>query len=223
MTDTGPITVVDEIVVTGQRRSDPINPFPERPDPIEGPVNPGDETIETPDQFDPCDDPLAALAWNLDAAAAAAAQDMLATAAAQGDGSNFTNREFGTNLYRGPGGSLLHTPIDVGDPAVPGVIPSVSILRHQSTEETWMGDMHNHPSGDGRLSDGEWTDFINRVSAISAVYPHRRSELDIVSIYVVVADASTPDGYRIYAYARNTPFNVQGQEVNPDAQPCPSA
>lgn len=111
------------------------------------------------------------------------------------------------------------TPISVGDPAAAGEIPEVHIEWYDANSGNWMSDIHNHPSGDGRLSEGEWVDFINQVSTFRQHHPDR-TELAWVSVYVVVLDPTSPSGYRIYAYTMDTPPNQYGQEVNPNAQPC---
>jgi len=181
------------------------------------PDNPGPD----PSPPHPCDNPETALAWNADAAAATAAAALMASAASLNDGSSLANREFGAQLYRGLGNSVRITPVSVGDPAVAGEIPSVGIEWFDANAGNWMGDIHNHPSGDGRLSDGEWANFVNFLSSMSATNPERIYDLANISVYVVVLDPSAANGCRIYAYNRDTPYDTLGQEVNPDAQPCP--
>lgn len=230
MTQQPPIDDPGDVVITGQRRS-PGGSFPS---PGGGGGIPGDdggihqEEVD-PDPEDPsaspphpCDDPQAAKIWNADAAAAAAAAALIAKAASLNDGSTLGNREFGAQLYLGLNNSVQVTPVSVGDPAVSGQIPSVDIAWFDANPGNWMGDIHNHPSGDGRLSDGEWTNFINFLSSMSATNPERLSDLAHISVYIVVLDPSSPNGYRIHAYNRDTPYDTLGQEVNPDAQPCPN-
>lgn len=222
MTDTGPGDRVDDIDVFGQRRIGRTAPFPERPQP----VVPNGEHDELPPDLDPepdpCANPATRSAWNADAAAAAAARAMVAAASALNDGSSFANREFGTILYRGPNGGIANTGITWGLPGTPNEVPRVTLNDAGVTRANWMGDIHNHPSGDGRLSDDEWHAFVAYVNEISVSNPERRFELAGLAAYVVVADASAPDGYRIYAHTRDTPYGELGQEVNPDAQPCPN-
>jgi hypothetical protein len=230
MTDPTPPSELDEVVVTGQRRKTPASPFP-------GGVGGGgglsgganQQELEEEDGLPPdgagshpCDDPVQRKIWNADAAAAAAAAALIANAASMNDGSSLSNREFGVNLILGAGGQVQPQPnISVGDPAVPGQITNVDIDMTGVNAGNWMGDVHNHPSGDGRLSNGEWVNFINFVSSISATNPDRLPELAHVSVYVVVLDPTSPHGYRVYAYDRDSPPDTLGQEVNPDAQPCP--
>lgn len=221
MTDTGPPTQVDDVVVTGQRRKDPTEAFPERPQIIvwEGTFDEIPADLEEPPP-DPCADPVTRRAWNADAAAAQAAEDIFGLPASLNDGSTLANREFGTNLLVSPNGSVARpsVPISVGAPATQGFIPNVYIDNTGRTDENWMGDIHNHPSGDGRLSDNEWTAFVNTMSQLSATT--QRTDLALVSVYVVVLDSTAPKGYRIYAYTRDTPYGELGEEVNPNAQPC---
>ena len=216
-----PPTDLGEIVVTGQRRRDSTEPFPERPQIVvwEGMFDELPPDLGEP-PLDPCADPVARRAWNSDAAAAQAAKDIVAMPASLNDGSTLANREFGTNLLVSPNGSVARPsiPISVGGPAIPGTIPSVGIDNAGRTDENWMGDIHNHPSGDGRLSDGEWTAFINEISRLNQTT--QRADLAFVSVYVLVLDSTAEKGYRIYAYTRDTPYGELGQDVNPDAQPC---
>lgn len=230
MTDTGPPTELGEVVVTGQRRR-PDGTFPSAgPSGGGGVGDPGgvNQNELPPDQPqpepepNPCAHPDSALAWNADAAAAEAAAALFAKAASLNDGSTLGNREFALNLVRGLGSHVSPQPnVSVGPVPLPGQVPSVDLDMTGTNPGNWMGDIHNHPSGDGRLSDGEWNYFINYLSSISATNPERRSELGHVSAYVVVLDATSSKGYRIYAYNRDTPYDVLGAEVNPDAQPCP--
>jgi len=222
MTD---VTDLGEIEVKGQRRRNRSDPFPMRPveDGGGGPPPTSDPTAPldpgTLDQ-DPCADPVKRRAWNADAAAAEAVRDMMSWAAGLGDGSTFANREFGVNLIVSLAGALSspNVPVYMGDPAVTGTVPRVIIGVDGVTDENWMGDVHNHPSGDGRLSGGEWNAFINRVSVLGATTS--RTDISSITTYVVVLDASAPAGYRIHGYTLDTPYDALGQEVNPDAQPC---
>lgn len=149
------------------------------------------------------------------------ARNPWSAAISQGDGSTLGNREFGTNFIRTANGGLATNGISVGNPAQSGSVPNVVLDMTGVTHENWMGDIHNHPSGDGRLSGGEWANFISFVGQVAAVSPGRISELNSLTAYVVVLDASAPDGYRIFAYNRNSPPDQLGAEVNPNAQPCP--
>lgn len=222
MTDTGPPTDLGTLPpVPGQRRNDASEMFPQRPDPSEPSQHQGENQEHDPiERPDPCADPVTRRAWNADAAAAKSAEDIFRLPASLNDGSTLANREFGTNLLVSPNGSVARSsvPISLGDPATPGLIPNVGIDNTGRTDENWMGDLHNHPSGDGRLSDGEWTAFVNEMSRLSATT--QRTDLAIVSVYVLVLDSTAQKGYRIYAYNRDTPYGQLGQEVNPDAQPC---
>lgn len=212
------------ITVVGQRRQ-PGGGFPSGggggannpggPTQIE--LNPADPPPEPETQSNPCEDPVGKLIWNADAAAAAAIAAFVARSNALGDGGSLTNREYGANLVRSTSGGVTITSVDHGDPIQPGVTPSVTITG-AATYLNWMGDIHNHPSGDGRPSAGEWQTFIARVDAIVANHPERAAEMAHASAYIVVG---TPPNQKIYAYNRNSDPDSLGQEVNPDAQPCP--
>ncbi len=227
MTDTLP-----DVVVTGQRRK-PNGTFPSGPGGGGGGNEPGgvdqwelDEEGDPPpppegDGSHPCDDPVQRKIWNADAAAAAAVAALAAKAASLNDGSSLSNREFGANLFLNNAAQVESTEVDVGPPAVIGDVPDVEILPHGTTYQNWMGDIHNHPSGDGRLSTNERNLFNARIDRMIRDVPSRTDALSLAA-YVVVLDPTSPHGYRIYAHNRHTGEDQLGKEVNPDAQPCPS-
>lgn len=221
MTQEPPPTPVDDIEVKGQRRL-PGGVFP-RP-PITGGGGGEEQEELDPDAqpsggSHPCDDPETARIWNADAAAAASVAALLAKAASLGDGSNLSNREFGANLIREMDGRITLTEVSVGPTVTSGQVPNVVIQPGGATLLNWMGDVHNHPSGDGALSDVERDRFIERLDQIAQWHPER--DLSAIAAYVVVIDGSSATGYRIYAHTRDTPAGQEGQEVNPLAQPCP--
>ncbi len=224
MTQEPPPTQVDDVVVRGRRRW-PNGQFPVRsgegygedPDgPI--PIEVGQEP-DPPTSTDPCADPTTAAIWNADAAAAASVAAMIAKAGSLGDGSTLTNREFGVNLIVNATGGVSFTEVSVGPTAVVGQVPNVEIQPGGATLLNWMGDVHNHPSGDGRLSEEELGLFQERLDLIEQYHPER--DLSAIAAYVVVADGSSPTGYRIYATTRDTVVDGPVAEVNPEAQPCP--
>lgn len=224
MTDTLP-----DVVVVGQRRQQ-NGTFPAAsgsgggvgddggiqqdeldPDPEDPPYSPPH----------PCDDPVERKIWNADARAAIAVAELMNKAASLNDGSSLANREFGANLFLDSNGYVDLSDISVGGTPTPGGIPEVTIEPGGTTYLNWMGDIHNHPSGDGRLSADEWARFNDRIDAIQNLHP-QRTEMSAVAAYVVVLDANAPAGYRIYAHRKGDTQNSPGQEVNPDAQPCPA-
>lgn len=228
---TDPTHELDEIVVQGQRRRSD-GTFPAGPG-GGGPgggssggehqnevEDPGTQPPEPPPPH-PCDHPDARKIWNSDAAAAAAVAALAARAASLNDGSNLGNREFGANLFINNSGQVDVTEIDVGPEAVVGDIPEVEILPHGTTYLNWMGDIHNHPSGDGRLSTNERSQFNARIDRMIRDFPSRTEALALAA-YVVVLDPTAPRGYRIYAHTRQTEADQLGKEVDPDAEPCPS-
>ncbi|WP_332657888.1 hypothetical protein [Brevundimonas sp.] len=225
MTDQSP-TDLGTVWVTGQRRQS-NGTFPSRGGggggSAGGPVQrelEEEEPEEPQGQIDPCADPETARIWSADAAAARAVAALAAKAASLNDGSNLSNREFGANLYLGAAGQVELTEIDVGPEAVVGEVPEVEILPHGTTYQNWMGDIHNHPSGDGRLSANERNQFNARIDRMLRDLPWRTEALALAA-YVVVLDPSSPHGYRIFAHTRHTDADQLGKEVNPDAQPCP--
>lgn len=159
-----PTTPVGDVVVTGQRRSNSGHPFPERPDPPTGPVDPDTPSIEDdPGSLDPCADPATALPWNADAAGSAAVGKFLAKAAeigfadAPGGVPNLRNREFGNFLLRGLGQALNSTPVTAG---LAGSPTNLTLDIHNTTAQNYQGDVHSHPFGNPLPSQHDWTGFM---------------------------------------------------------------
>lgn len=219
MTDT-----VDDVIVTGQRRL-PTGAFPlplgwKGDEPEVKQLTLGEDPNEPGPQ---CRSNKARKVWNADAATVAAVEAFYARAQSLGDGQSLGNREFGANLVLGSGGAVSVGPIYHGDPVQPGVTPNVTIGNDGSvTSANWMGDIHNHPSGDPLPSGGEWQTFVNRIDtliAFNAANGTPRPELADAALYIVVSHPSLGD--RVYAYRRNSNPSETGDEVNPNAQVCP--
>lgn len=218
-------TDLGEIVVTGQRRRGP-GAFPiiskgndsggtvQQEEVEEGGSGGGGFEIEN----DPCSDPTSKVVWNADAAAVAAVAAFIAKSQAVGDNGLLSNREFGTNLVRDAAGGVTSTYVDAGPALQNGVIPSVTITG-PATLQNWMGDVHNHPSGIGMPSAGEWYAFQQRVADIISAYPQRAAEMAHAALYIVVG---SPPNHQIFAFKRSDDPNQPGQEVNPAAQSCGS-
>lgn len=218
MTDS---TNLGEIVVTGQRRSTPWTSFPTRTAIGSG----GGESIydemdngqgAPPPQPDPCSDPVHRKIWNADARAVAGIADLGARAASLNDGSSLDNREFGANLFLNSVGAVDLSDVSVGPTPPPGTIPEVTIEPGGTTYLNWMGDIHNHPSGNPLPSQEERDRFNDRIDRIQALHPDR-AEMPYVAMYIVVRDSQTGQ-LRVYAYRKG---DITGSEVNPYAQPCP--
>lgn len=218
-------TTIPGIVVTGQRR--PPNstiPFPGRDE--SGGVQSNQDVIPTGDTaggevFVPpqCLDPQAKKVWNADAAASGAISDFLARASALGDGFTLRNREFGAALTLGPDGSVNLGAVTWGDAVQPGVTPTVTLDTTGITNQTWIGDVHSHPSGNPLPSVGpnsDWSGFIDNINLLAL--GGRPS--DGIAMYVVVQDEA--GNIKTYAYTKDSNPNEIGQEVNPDAAPCPN-
>ena len=227
MTDT---TNLGEIVVTGQRRRNSSYAFPS-PGGSGGGGGTGydvpltvseDPNPPPPAEFNPCGNATSRKIWNADARAAAAVADLFAKAASLNDGSNLSNREFGANLFADDAGNVCLTAVTPGQTPTPGDFPEVTIEPGGTTYWNWMGDIHNHPSGDGRLNFNEYSRFEARIRSIRELHP-QRLEMAFVAAYVVVLDSTVPLGYRIYAHRAGSGANYPGEEVNPEGQPCPNA
>lgn len=216
-------TNLGEIVVVGQRRRNDGS-FPTRGGgtggggnndtgvPQQDEVDPGDFTPD--DEQDPCRDPVKALEWNADAAAARALRRMKEDA----NDPLLDDRERCMVLVRNESGNVDAVNLDVGLPRggtcdfnLDGVNPA-----------NLVGLIHSHP-GSGPYPSGP-----DRYE----VYPYFQN---------LVAQAGGPSrGLRFYmvgTHSRNQPPRLQiniynetnmdgdednpGPEVNPDAIPCP--
>lgn len=220
-----PTSTVDDVVITGQRRiANSTVPFPgkdgssgiqQNEDTVPGGDEGGGQVI-VPSQ---CSAPQAKRVWNADAAAAAAISDFLARASTLGDGFTLRNREFGAALTLGPNDSVNLSTITWGDPAHPGVTPAVTIDTTGVTNQNWMGDVHNHPSGNPLPSvgpSGDWPSFMGNISQLEL----GGRSTDGIAMYVIVQDEA--GNIKTYAYTKDSNPNEIGKEVNPDAAPCPS-
>lgn len=86
------------------------------------------------------------------------------------------------------------------------------------TPGNYMGDVHSHPSGDGRSSSNEFSIWRNYV--LNVVAPTGRN-VEMLAMYVVVWD-ETSGRHKVFAYTVDSDPDVLGKEINPDAEPCPS-
>lgn len=210
MTDTGPPTDPGDIVVVGQRRSDPGYPFPERPEPPTGPVDPNTPTIEDDPGFaDPCADPETALEWNADAAAADALKKFKAKAAELGDDGLY-EREFGCQLYQSPDGSIYLGPITYGDP----LTGTFNFDESGATVGNLVGEIHSHPTGQVEPSVADW----GRLNVWSG-WTQRNFRSYIVSRDL--SDPSSDFAIRVYDTTSDQSSDDPGPEVNPESSPCP--
>jgi len=227
-----PIDEPGDITVIGQRRSDPSEPFPHRPEPV---VWDGQHDERLPDfegPPDPCARPTTALPWNADAAGAASASEFLSEAAEAGDTNpqtglpTLSNREFGRGLARGPNNSVWGNAVTPGlDRNPDGSTGELTINFDPITLDIYLGDVHSHPNGNPEPSQTDW-EFFLRNNRLARENYGRTSET--FYLYIVTVDANgQPD--KIYVYedgprAADSPDPPRptetGQEVNPDAQPC---
>lgn len=210
-----PATPVGDVVVTGQRRrsdgSMPRETFVTVPAP-EGMFDEKPTIISMEEQQ--CSIGLNRKIWEADARAAAAVQDLMTFAASLPSGDTIFQREFGANLrYDGTTTRLSNIR--------EGTVSGVNIDNNEVTDANWMGDIHTHPSGDGRPSvakpTSDWPGFIDRMNRVTAL---GRADASYIAMYVVVQDTTAARGYRIYAYTKDSNPNQLGREVDPDAQPC---
>lgn len=229
MTDTGPPTNPGDIVSIGQRRKDPTEAFPERPQIIvwEGTFDEIPADLEEPPP-DPCANPATALPWNADAAGAGSIGKFLAKAAEIGfaDAPNgvptLLNREFGNFLMRGTGQSVVSTPVTAG---LAGSPTELTLELHNVTPQNYLGDVHSHPFGNPLPSQADWDGFManNRSARLAG----RTGETFYLYIVAVDPNGGPPkiyvyqDGPRAANSADPAKPTTKGLEVNPNAQPCP--
>lgn len=138
------------------------------------------------------------------------------------------NREFGRGLARAPDGSVWGNAVTPGpdrNPA-PGSVSNVSIIMDPITFDDYIGDAHSHPNGNEYPSQADWDGFVSNNNEARA-RPGRAN--DAFYMYITVVDGNGNPG-KTYVYedkprAVNSPDpprpTTLGDEVNPDAQPCP--
>jgi len=240
MQDTGPPTNPGDIVVIGQRRSSPNDPFPVREPPPTGPVDPDVPSIEE-DTSDPCLNPDTALPWNADAAATAAVKALKGFSANLHPGeSNFNDREYGLVLWEMPDGSIVPGPMRAGEytlyeaaqRAAQGLEGRANVALDWNSPGTGaiiLGTVHTHsmgsflPSGYDRSRDDQGVLTYTQITRESQASGRGNQAV----LYVA---ANQPGSYenlgptKIFAYdERNRDAAIagdQGAEVNPNGVPC---
>lgn len=204
-------TWVSGLVSYGQRRSDPMAPFPVHP--TDGTTGPGggyldsslDGEGETPEDS-PCNDPEKRREWDIDAAAAKARKGFLEKAAADVN-TSLAYRERGAVLYRGPDGSIEVGPIAEGPPLQGKVEYSFAGINKRDV----VGIIHVHPATSGGPSGPDW-DLFERLSGQIAAAGGDPTNFRAY----VVGTPHPPSAIRVYSNTERT----NGPEVNPDGQPC---
>jgi len=214
MTDEPP-TDLGEIVVVGQRRSEPWQPFPERPTL----VRPDPDVAVLPDEdtgpVDPCFNPETARDWNADAAAAEALRRMQADA----NDPLLDGRERGFVIYWDAATQMMRLGNLAVGPAMGGAVtPDLTGIDRGSI----IGFIHSHP-GSGPYPSGP-----DR----TVLFPFFQNEITsgggnatLFRLYMVGtrADPGSPARLQIRVYnASNLSGDEEnpGPEVNPDGEPC---
>lgn len=215
MTD---VTDLGEIRVVGQRRRNDGS-FPSRGSgaggggnndtgaPEQEEVDPGDFTPD--DEQDLCSDPVRALEWNADAAAAEARRQFLQKAAELGD-DRLHHREFGAQLYQRSNGSVYVGAVTWG----PRLAGTVTLDESNPFGDTPIGEVHSHAGGNRVPSAADW----ERVDIFSAQTGQNYRS------YIVardIRDRTSDVAIRAYDTRSDRNVDIDGPEVNPDAQPCP--
>lgn len=140
-----------------------------------------------------------------------------------------TNREFGrafgVNANGGVYGNSVHWG-DPPDPARPDEPLSMTINFVGIPPSEYVGFAHTHVDGNGHVSDWDWTTFTSTNNFVRS--ETGRGDQTFYLYIIAVGQNGQPD--KIYVYADgprsaaspNPPKpTAVGQEVNPDAQPCP--
>lgn len=223
-------TNLGDIIVTGQKRSNSSQSFPALPQTVFVPppyATPEAVKDDTWREVPPCSIPAFRRRWNQDAAAASATSAFLSYALGlaslnEGDvtpyGPTLTRREFGADLIMGPNGTVVLGQISHGPLPQPGQSAGVTIQHGNLQLANWMGDIHNHPGGNPLPSPTDWAGFQSMLQQLrNAGLPTNNRFM-----YTIVADASSPTGYRTYAWGENDNPDLPGMEVNPQAGNCPS-
>lgn len=213
-----PPTDLGTVWVTGQRRR-PSGAFPTRGGGGGGSANePGspnqweleEEDPQSPEgHSDPCADPVTALEWNADAAAAEAFAKFKAKAAELGD-TGLYQREFGAQIYQRPDGSIYLGPVTWGDP----MTGTFDFDESGATQGNLVGEIHSHPSPQMDPSVADWTrlnTWSDWTQRNFRTYIVSRNENDPTSDFAI----------RAYDKSSDQSTNSPGPEVNPEATPCP--
>lgn len=230
-------TTLEDVIVTGQRRSPGGGPFPILPQTILAPAQFETPEIEKGDpvEMPPCQYPPFRKRWDADAAAVQSVSEFLDAAENLGgndvgpNGPDLANREFGALLRGAPRGRVSLGNISWGDPQLlPNgeTNPNASSVIFDETGITGYnvrGFIHNHPGGNltptpqGPDGSGDWGVFEYYRSIVESVGGSPGG----LTMYIVAYSSAT-GGYVVMAYDWNEGHINEGREVNPDAAPCPA-
>ncbi len=228
MTDT-----VDDIIVTGQRRSPTTTytPWPTSYPPFM-PKRPIDGSDATPWNH-PCAFGASRLEWNADAAAAAAARAFEQLASSLNPPETLNNREWGVALFDLPNGRVIRGNITYGaftfqNPG-PGGLATVAIDYTAPAGSRLIGVVHSHNAG-GHLSSGnsptsgdqDVLRYIRDTRSQQGLDPNQ-ARLYIVALTLVGAGESQYAKISFYNHL-NQQAAIDGQEgpeVDPGAHVCP--
>lgn len=92
--------------------------------------------------------------------------------------------------------------------------------------DNYIGDAHSHPNGNPHPSQEDWNGFISNNNG-ARVRPGRANDTFYMYITVVEADGSVgktyvyQDGSRAVGSPDPLRPTTLGDEVNPNAEPCP--
>jgi len=216
MTDTGSPAELDEVVVTGQRREDPYEPFPERPQPVVWDGLYGELPPDLEGPPDPCADPDTARDWNADAAAAEAKKEFERRAAEREDDGLYS-REWHAFIYQDQNGRMYLGPV------VPGTVNSVTPDTTGMTPDNLIGFIHNHPGGGLTPSGDDWAGFDSLYNWVAQWSSGGVSRANQPRQYIIGRDTSDPNPsmrIRVFDKESSRSSDATALEVNPDGQQC---
>ncbi|CAN5224444.1 hypothetical protein BH10PSE1_BH10PSE1_12130 [soil metagenome] len=214
-----------DVVVVGQRRTAPSDPFPGLPAYVE-PGGEFDEREPIGEQPDPCANPVTRREWDRDAAAASARKKIEAAALLAGE-TGLTHRERACWLLRQPDGSIIASSPIEGDVFQPGVTPTTFMDPYAVGDMSQIvGIVHNHDIGFHAPSSatgnyGGDAAALATLQNIMSTYPSNDGWE--ARLYIVAQTTTSPPYNMINVYGPDTIGQGLGPEVNPDAdeQACP--
>jgi len=244
VTDQPPTDYPGDVVVVGQRRSEPWQPFPERPTL----VRPDPDVAVLPDEdtgpLDPCFNPETARDWNADAAAAQTTKDLdqYADTEPPTGGRGFNEREYGAALWERADGSVLRGPMRHSDQTFAEAAAAAASggIGRPHVDIDWtppeaglvpIASVHSHGVG-GTTPSGHRGSSQGDVAHLLWISDQRNNMLGAGSgaqarIYIAsktFGQYETPGSTKINVYDESNLDAAiggeEGDEVNPNAQPC---
>lgn len=212
-----------DIYVVGQRASSSGGGFP--PQPRSPDDYPPHQNGGSGRPTNPCENPVTALEWNADAAAA---KEFARLAALAGEnGLNY--RERGAYMIQRPDGSIGFGPVHTSEPFENG--DAAVHLTYEGIDPSWIiGSIHSHPAG-SHLPSGPsprpeiGLGDVGHFAGVQAVMDGYGRDSSMARIYIVAQNqlgaGQTPyNQINVYNETNITASQI-GPEVNPNGLSCP--